>query len=162
MTWTFQGAECSTYTNSWIGSIQWFLSTFYYRNANSRIGGGSSKAGMDTAPILFFGSQPNQTIESAGNKPSFSSKTWPHSAWIYLTDPGQFFQSSWVGTKHWLAIRHGPTGKEVVKDAAISDDGKFSWLPELEDMVVIPSEVELIDTVALTSPDVEVTISLFF
>jgi hypothetical protein len=83
----------------------------------------SSKAGMDTSLILFFGSQPKQTTESAGNMPSFSSKTQLHSTWIYLQHPGQFFQTSCVGAKQWLASRHGSTGKEAVEDAAISDDG---------------------------------------
>jgi hypothetical protein len=54
----------------------------------------SSKAGIITAPPWFFGSQLKQTIESAGNKPSSSSKTRPHSAWMYFPHPGQFFQSS--------------------------------------------------------------------
>jgi hypothetical protein len=48
------------------------------------------------------------------------------------------------------------------KAAVIFHDGKLSWSYELEGSSLAPSVVELLDTVALTSPDVEVMISLFF
>jgi hypothetical protein len=118
--------------------------------------------GWTQPPILFFRLQPKRAPESAGNKPSSSSKTRPHSTWIYFPHPGQCFWSSWVGAEQWLAGRHGPTGKQIVEDAAISDDGKFSWWPELEDIILAPSAVKLLDTVALISPDAEVMISYFF